>query len=190
MSPRTAHAVPAAERVDPDDRRALRAALGTFATGVTVVTVGGPVPRGMTANSFTSVSLAPPLLLVCVDNDADMHRSLQLSAGFCVSVLGTGQEDIARHFADHSRPVGTGQFDTVAHHPGRLDGAPLITGAAAHFECEKWRVHDAGDHTIFLGRIIAAAQEPARGALLFHGGRFGRPALSPREPGRAQGRAA
>ncbi|UQX05483.1 flavin reductase family protein [Streptomyces sp. RerS4] len=165
--------------MDLDDRRQLRGAFGTFATGVTIVTVGGDIPRGMTANSFTSVSLSPPLLLVCVDKDADMHRSLERSATFGVSVLGDGQEAVARHFADHSRPVGAGQFDSVDWRPGRTCDAPLITGASAHFECEKWRVYDAGDHTIFLGRLLRASRTTGAGALLFHEGRFGCPA----EPG-------
>ncbi|MEU8775842.1 flavin reductase family protein [Streptomyces sp. NPDC048606] len=176
MSPLAATTAAADRLVDLDDRRQLRGAFGTFATGVTIVTVGGDVPRGMTANSFTSVSLDPPLLLVCVDKDADMHRSLERSATFGVSILGDGQEAVARHFADHSRPVGAGQFDTVDCRPGRACDAPLITGATAHFECEKWRAHDAGDHTIFLGRLLTASRTAGTGALLFHEGRFGCPA--------------
>ncbi|MGW0392217.1 flavin reductase family protein [Streptomyces sp. NPDC003042] len=179
MSPLAAASAASAQRVDLGDRRQLRGVFGTFATGVTVVTVGGDVPRGMTANSFTSVSLTPPLLLVCVDKDADMHRSLERSATFGVSVLGDGQEAVARHFADHSRPVGAGQFDTVDWRPGRTTDAPLITAAAAHFECEKWRVHDAGDHTIFLGRLLSATRTAGSGALLFHEGRFGCPGEPP-----------
>jgi flavin reductase (DIM6/NTAB) family NADH-FMN oxidoreductase RutF len=160
--------------VDITDPHQLRGAFGAFATGVTVVTVGGASPRGMTANSFTSVSLTPPLMLVCVDKDAMMHRALERAATFAVSVLGAGQEPVARHFADRSRPAGAQQFDTVEQITGRTAGAPLIAGAVAHLECEKWRVYDGGDHTIFLGRVLTASRRPGRPGLLFHNGSFAR----------------
>lgn len=169
-------AVPSPERAGAEDPARLRRVFGTFATGVTVVTVGGSVPRGMTANSFTSVSLAPPLVLVCVGKDAVMHRALARSATFSVSVLGADQEDVARHFADRSRPAGTGQFDAVDWVAGRA-GAPLIVGATAHFECERWREYDGGDHTIYLGKVLSLKELPNQDALLFHRGRFRRLAL-------------
>ncbi|MCX5199548.1 flavin reductase family protein [Streptomyces sp. NBC_00249] len=160
------------ELVDIDDGAQLRAAFGAFPTGVTVVTVGGRAPRGMTANSYTSVSLAPPLVLISVNKDAVMHERLDAAPGFCVSVLGAGQEAVARHFADRSRPDGAGQFETVDWAPGRALDAPLITGAVAHLECEKWRVYDGGDHTLFLGKVVTAARRPGAEALLFCNGRF------------------
>ncbi|MCI0383196.1 flavin reductase family protein [Streptomyces sp. CNQ085] len=163
-------AVSPPERSRAGDPARLRRTFGAFATGVTVVTVGGDAPRGMTANSFTSVSLAPPLVLVCVGKDAVMHRTLAHSRTFSVSVLGAGQEDVARHFADRSRPMGAGQFEAF----GRLEGlacdAPLVPGAAAYFECEKWREYDGGDHTIYLGEVLREEDLPDRGALLFHRG--------------------
>ncbi|MFM9372874.1 flavin reductase family protein [Streptomyces sp. Da 82-17] len=163
---------PYAESVDLEDRKQLRGAFGSFPTGVTVVTVGGASPRGMTANSFTSVSLDPPLVLICVTREAQMHSSLETSPTFSVSVLGAGQEGVARHFASRSRPAGAGQFDTVDWVPGRETDAPLIADAVAHFECEKWASYDGGDHTVFLGRVVAAARRPDREAVLFHNGRF------------------
>jgi flavin reductase (DIM6/NTAB) family NADH-FMN oxidoreductase RutF len=150
----------------------LRRALGTFATGVTVVTVGKPAPHGMTANSFTSVSLDPPLVLVCVRRDAIMHRSLNRSSFFGVSVLAGCQEPVARHFADSRRARGAAQFDAVDWRPGRLTGVPLISGALAGFECELWRSHDGGDHTIFVGRLLSLEEQADEEALLFFGGRF------------------
>src|SRR5439155_26897640 len=123
--------------------------------GVTVVTVGGAVPHGMTANSFASVSLDPPLVLVCVDRGAVMHESLSANHCFGVSVLGAGQERVARHFADRWRPAGLAQFDGVDWVPGRLTGTPLMAGAVARFECAMWRSYDGGDHTIFLGRGLS-----------------------------------
>lgn len=154
------------------DPQSLRRAFGSFATGVTVMTVGGEVPHGMTANSFTAVSLDPPLLLVCVQRDAAMHTRLGESGCFGISVLGAGQEEVARYFADRRRPLGREEFDPVGWVPGEATGSPLIAGAAAHFECEVWRTYDGGDHTIFIGRLLSAARRPDDDVLLFLSGRF------------------
>lgn len=154
------------------DPTRLRRALGAFATGVTVVTAGGVSPRGMTANSFTSVSLDPALVLLCVRKDAGMHRALAEADTFAVSVLAAGQEDVARHFASSSRPAGARQFDAVDWLPGRAADAPLIAGAAAHFECARWRTYDGGDHTIYVARVLALDELPGCEPLVFHRGRF------------------
>ncbi|WP_256104185.1 flavin reductase family protein [Streptomyces sp. ODS05-4] len=171
MSTGTLAAAPLRDAVTGDPAR-LRRALGAFATGVTVVTVGGAAPRGMTANSFTSVSLDPALILFCVGNDAVMNGVLAEAETFAVSVLGAGQEDVARHFASRSRPPGAAQFDAVDWLPGPVAGAPLIAGAAAHFECARWRAYDGGDHTVHLGRVLALEELPGREPLVFHGGAF------------------
>jgi flavin reductase (DIM6/NTAB) family NADH-FMN oxidoreductase RutF len=157
-----------------NDAKALRRVFGTFATGVTVVTVNGANPHGMTANSFTSVSLDPPLLLVCVDREAVMHRSMQARGLFGVSVLAANQEAVARHFADKWRPLGMAQFDAVDWVTGRCTGAPLIKGALAHFECALWQAYDGGDHTIFVGRLLSFTKQPDADALVFYRGRFQR----------------
>lgn len=154
------------------DTGLLRRAFGTFATGVTVMTVGGAAPHGMTANSFTTVSLDPPLVLVCVSRTAIMHTCLANAGHFGVSVLGRDQQDVARHFADHRRPRGAAQFDAVGWRPGRITGVPLIDKCPAGFECELWRSHDAGDHTIFVGRLLSVDQHAGEGSLLFVNGRF------------------
>lgn len=159
-------------RTAAGDATRLRRAFGAFATGVTVVTAGGASPRGMTANSFTSVSLDPPLVLLCIGRDAGMYRSLAEADTFAVSVLAAGQEDVARYFASRSRPAGARQFDAVGSLPGRESAAPLIAGAAAHFECAKWRTYDGGDHVIVLGRVLALDEAPECEPLVFHGGRF------------------
>ncbi|MFB7915418.1 flavin reductase family protein [Streptomyces sp. NPDC056061] len=164
------------------EERRLRRAFGSFPTGVTVVTVGGAVPRGMTANSFTSVSLDPPLVLVCVAKEARMRGSLAAAPDFAVSVLGADQEHVARHFADRSRPPGADQFDAVDWFPGPATGAPVLTGAVAHFECRAWRSYDGGDHTLHVGRVLSWQEAPDRDTLLFHRGRLGsigRPGRSP-----------
>jgi flavin reductase len=157
---------------DVVDTRLLRRAFGSFATGVTVVTVGGAAPHGMTANSFTSVSLDPPLVLVSVDRNAIMHRIMQDSGYFAVSVLAADQEGIARHFADRRRPLGLAQFDAVDWVPGRRTGAPLVQNALVRFECELWRTYDGGDHTIFVGQLLAMDRPRENEALLFFHGRF------------------
>jgi flavin reductase (DIM6/NTAB) family NADH-FMN oxidoreductase RutF len=161
----------AAPVVDPDT---LRDAFRAYATGVAVVAVGGPRPHGMTANSFTSVSLAPPMALVCVDRDATMHGRLTATGRFAVSVLGADQEDVARHFADRRRARGTAQFDAVDWLPGMCTGAPLIAGALAWFECAVWRRYDGGDHSIVVGELLSAARPARDEALLFFGGRYHR----------------
>ncbi|MFF8962723.1 flavin reductase family protein [Streptomyces globisporus] len=138
----------------------MRRAFAEFATGVTVLTVGGPFARGMTANSFSSVSLRPPLLLVCVHNDAIMRRALDPARHFGVSVLSAGQAAVARHFADSSRPAGLQQFEAVGWSPGAATSVPLIDGALARFECEKWRAYDGGDHTILVGAVVDWSRTP------------------------------
>jgi flavin reductase (DIM6/NTAB) family NADH-FMN oxidoreductase RutF len=159
----------AAPAADPDT---LRDAFGAYATGVAVVAVGGPRPHAMTANSFTSVSLEPPRVLVCVDRDATMHGRLAATDRFAVSVLAADQEDIARHFADRRRARGTAQFDAVDWLPGMCTGAPLIGGALAWFECRVWRRYDGGDHSIVVGELLSAARPGQHDALLFFGGRY------------------
>ncbi|HEY3734438.1 MAG TPA: flavin reductase family protein [Streptosporangiaceae bacterium] len=156
------------------DAKLLRRVFGAFPTGVTVVTVGGQVPHAMTANSFTSVSLDPPLVLVCVERSAIMHESLSTEGIFGVSVLAAHQEDVARHFANRWRTLGAVQFEAVDWHPGRLTGAPLITDARARFECELWRSYDGGDHTIFIGKLLSLEWSAEHDdALLFFRGQFG-----------------
>jgi flavin reductase len=156
---------------DPADTSTLREVFGTFATGVTVLTVGGQSPHGMTANSFTTVSMDPPLVLVCVKRDAVMHDSLADAGGFAVNVLASHQEPVARYFADHSRPLGQAQFEAVEWAPGERTGAPLIGDAFAHIECDLWRTYDGGDHSIFIGRLVSLGRQ-ADDALLFFHGRF------------------
>jgi flavin reductase (DIM6/NTAB) family NADH-FMN oxidoreductase RutF len=158
---------------DVADRKALRTVLGAFATGVTVVTAeGDDAPHGMTANAFTSVSLDPPLVLICIDRDAVMHQVLSTTGHFGVSVLAGEQEAIARHFANRRRVRGAAEFDAVDCRPGPLTGVPLITDALASLECQVWRSYDGGDHTIFLGRLLSMERRDDGEVLAFFDGRF------------------
>ncbi|WP_155334437.1 flavin reductase family protein [Acrocarpospora corrugata] len=153
------------------DQKILRRAFGRFATGVTVVTVGGTAPHGMTANSFTSVSLDPPLVLICVDRSAIMHGMLPDAGSFGVNVLAADQEGLAKRFADRWRVPGLAQFENVDWFPGTLTGAPMLNASIARFECEVWRTYDGGDHSIFIGKVLSHDEE-AEEALLFFNGRF------------------
>lgn len=150
----------------------LRRVMSTFATGVTVLTVGGGNPNGMTANAFCSVSLDPPLVLCCVSRTARLHKAVSVERNFAVSVLSAEQEDTARHFADRSRPYGWAQFAPVGWAPGPHTGAPLITGALSWLECEVAEEVAAGDHSVFVGRVLEAVSGDEGSALLFHGGAF------------------
>ena len=157
----------------PDgDGRALRTVVGRFATGITVLTSPGDTPHGMTANSFSSVSLDPPLVLVCIAREALMHDTIRSNGAFAVSVLGAGQEEVARHFASRNRPAGLAQFEAVDWAPGPWTGAPLLAGALAWLECELNQVYEGGDHSIFLGRVLGLGHSAGREALLFFGGAY------------------
>jgi len=154
------------------DTGQLRRVLGLFATGITIVTSGRAEPRGMTVNSFTSVSLEPPLVLVCVKRKAAMHKAILDSGAFAVSVLSAPQERVARHFANHARPRGEREFDVVDWLPGRNTGMPIVSDTLAWLECRLTDVYAGGDHSIFLGSVVDSGHGAARGALLFFGGDF------------------
>lgn len=153
---------------DPaSDSAAFRRALGSFATGVTIVTTRGPDgPVGITANSFASVSLDPPLVLW---SPAKASRRFGFFAGaehFAIHVLGAGDRAICERF---SRAIDG--FDALEWSEGR-NGVPLIHGTAARFECRQEAAHDAGDHLIIVGRVERAVTRPAE-PLIFHAGRYG-----------------
>lgn len=148
----------------------LRRVMSRFATGVTVLTAGGGVPQGMTANAFTSVSLEPPLVLCCLSLDARLREAVAATGAFGVSLLSADQEDAARYFADRSRPDGVAQFSAYGWEPGPRTGAPLLSGSLGWLECEVERSYPGGDHVILLGRVVTALQGTGSEALLFvHG---------------------
>lgn len=151
-----------------DDTRALRQALGAFATGVTIVTARGPEgePVGFTANSFTSVSLDPPLLLVCLAHTAASYDIFCRAGSFAVNVLEVGQEDTARRFASR----GADKFGPTPWKPGH-QGAPLIDGSLARFDCAMHQRVAAGDHDILMGRVMGFSLH-AGDALVYHFGSF------------------
>lgn len=153
------------------DARTLRDALGCFATGVTVVTAldSEGQPLGLTANSFTSVSLDPPLLLVCIANSARSLEALKSSANFAVNVLHIGQQHTSNLFA---RP-GVDRFAQVDWSEGD-NGAPLLDGALVNFECSRHEIHAGGDHIILVGKVDRARFEPRKDPLLYFRGKYRR----------------
>lgn len=154
------------------EETSLRDVMSRFATGVTVLTVGGEHAHGMTANAFTSVSLDPPLVLACISHKAVMHDALSNTKRFGVSIMGAEQRDAAKYFADKRRPLGPEQFDAVDWIEGPNSGAPLLNGSLAWLECELVQWYDGGDHTIFLGQVLSSSRGAGTQALLFYGSAF------------------
>ena len=146
-----------------------RTALGCFATGVTVITVDreGEV-HGMTANAFTSVSLDPMLVLVCVDHRARTHAHLHEKKRFGINVLSESQRAISEYYArstethQHAEDAGA-RFDRTRH------GTPVLQGALAYLECRLQTAHEAGDHTIFLAAVENVVVHEGNPLLFFRG---------------------
>lgn len=139
------------------DLKELRRALGVFMTGVTVVTTldGTGAPRGFTANSFTSVSLDPPLVLFCVAKAAATAAVFAAAPAFAVNILAEDQREISGLFASKVAD----RFDRVDWRPGGT-GSPILCGAAAWLDCRRHDVVDAGDHLVVIGRIVAFDHGP------------------------------
>ncbi|WP_285480931.1 flavin reductase family protein [Amycolatopsis sp. NBRC 101858] len=146
--------------------------MAQFATGVTVLTAGGEDAHGMTANAFSSVSLEPPMVLCCVSKAARMHTAIVTAGSFGVNILAADQQDTSKYFADWRRPDGMAQFEAVGYTPGSRTGAPLLHGALAWLECELAQVVAGGDHSIFLGRVVATSRGTGEDALVFYSGSY------------------
>ena len=147
------------------DPRELRAALGAFATGVTVVsTRHDGADHGMTANAFMSVSLDPPLIAVSIDRRAKMLAKISAAGRYAVSVLAEDMEGVAAHFAGRPTPGAPVVFEDYS-------GLPAVGGAAAHFAARLHSAVAAGDHVLFIGEVEAFRRREAR-PLLFHAGGF------------------
>lgn len=163
--------VPAATR-RLSEQAGLREVMSAFATGITVITAGGQDAHGMTANAVTSVSLEPPMVLCCVSRAARMHPTIIAADSFAISILAAEQSEVSRYFADWRRASGWAQFDEVDWTAGPMTGAPLINGALAWLECKLHRAIDGGDHSIFLGDVVASSRGRAQDALVFYGGGY------------------
>jgi len=145
-----------------------RKALGAFMTGVTVVTTmsSDGTPRGITANSFTSVSLQPPLILVCLAHSAASHHVFTATEAFAVSILNKEQRAISAKFASSrsDKFVGTEWHRAIT-------GSPIIQSSGAWLDCVKHDAIDAGDHTILIGRVVGFGHRPSM-PLGYFGGQY------------------
>jgi flavin reductase (DIM6/NTAB) family NADH-FMN oxidoreductase RutF len=152
----------------PFDPRDFRSALGCFPTGVTVVTTktADGVPIGLTCNSFSSVSLAPALVLWSLSLRSPNLSNFLQAPHFAINVLAAEQRDISQRFAQSI----SNKFEGVRHSPGAL-GMPLIADAAAHLECRNETRYYSGDHVIFIGHVLHYAYRPCE-PLVFCGGRY------------------
>jgi len=153
------------------DSKTLRNLFGQFATGVTVIGShnGEGDKFGLTVNSFSSVSLDPPLVMFCIIRNSGSLEPIQQSESFSVSILAADQENISNTMA---KKGGSEKFDDVATFTAET-GAPVITGNIGWLDCKLWKLHDGGDHLIVVGEVVAG--EIGEGEpLLFAGGRYAR----------------
>jgi 4-hydroxyphenylacetate 3-hydroxylase, reductase component len=159
------------------DTRAFRQAMGCFPTGVAVVTAThtGAHAIGITVNSFTSVSLDPPLVLWCLDRKSDRFGTFAAAQSYTISVLGTAHEAVSARLAKQ----GAHSLDGIELLKTRL-GPPALADALAVFECTSSAIHDGGDHAILVGEVVRFAKREAGAPLVFFQGRYG--ALAGTEP--------
>ena len=142
--------------MDDEERGRLRALMGRFATGVTVVAARyGPLMAGMTANAIATISIDPPILMASIARKAETHNAIFGSHAFSVSVLADDQQALAECFAQPTTATKLTRFCDAAWHEAET-GSPILEGALAYFDCRLTEHHDGGDHTIFLGEIVAA----------------------------------
>jgi flavin reductase (DIM6/NTAB) family NADH-FMN oxidoreductase RutF len=152
------------------DPATFRSVLGRFASGVTVVTVRDSqhYDHGMTVSAFCSLSLEPPLVLICIEKSASLHAVIangETASQFAVNILESKQEEMARRFAEEHPD----RFDGVGFTRGTT-GAPIIDDCLAVIECEVQSRHPAGDHTIVIGAVIASATSEGSPLLYYRGG--------------------
>jgi flavin reductase len=156
------------------DAVAFRSVLGRFATGVGVMTTSRDgIPHAMTVNAFTSVSLAPPLVLVCVERATVMAEEVTKAEAFAVSFLGADAAALSTRFSDPARAMGHEQFAGVATRP-EVTGAPVLEGGLGWLDCRLWDTHDGGDHLIVVGEVVALDVGPEDEPLLYYRSRYGR----------------
>jgi flavin reductase (DIM6/NTAB) family NADH-FMN oxidoreductase RutF len=160
--------------VDDDERARIRALFGRFATGVTVVAARhGPLLAGMTANAIASISVDPPVLMASVARKAETHRAIIGSHAFAVSVLADDQLALAECFALPTTGSKLTRFCDAPWHESET-GSPILEGALAYYDCRLTVHHDAGDHTIFLGEVVAAGYREDAAPLLWYGSDYRR----------------
>jgi flavin reductase len=145
----------------PGSADALRHVMGHFASGVAIATaLHHGIKHAMTATAVCSVSLEPPLVLVCVSKSSRFHAAVTKARCWCLSLLTVDQEGLARHFSNRGRDL-LSQFDRISHTPSPLSGTPLIDGALGWLECTTYGMYDGGDHTIVVGQLARASGLPS-----------------------------
>ncbi len=151
------------------DAREFRNALGCFATGIAVVTSmkEGGVPLGITVNSFSSVSLEPPLILFSLGHTGNHCQEFKESGKFAVNILSATQKDLCDRFASPQPD----RFTGIDYDPGE-NGSPVFGNSLAVIECETWKAVEAGDHLIFICQVTNVVTHDEKTALLFHKGTF------------------
>jgi flavin reductase (DIM6/NTAB) family NADH-FMN oxidoreductase RutF len=148
------------------DPLTLRRALSNRVTGVAVVTTRTDEGlRGITVSSFTSVSLEPPLVLVCIDHASQSHDWIAEAGMFAINILSDRQEMLAERFASRA-PLVDERFEDVPHQFA-VTGAPILDGCLAWLDCHLWARYDGGDHTVFVGQVKAAGVGPAHPPLIY-----------------------
>jgi flavin reductase (DIM6/NTAB) family NADH-FMN oxidoreductase RutF len=151
---------------------AFRSTLAQWASGVTVVTTQAEDVRiGLTVSSFSSVSLTPPLILVCIGKRSKSHQAYTESTGFAVNILTETQIELAKQFAGMIPDI-EDRFSGVETSTAKT-GAPILPGVLAWLDCKTYQVVDAGDHSLLLGEVIAAHIEPDQAPLLYLNRRWG-----------------
>jgi flavin reductase (DIM6/NTAB) family NADH-FMN oxidoreductase RutF len=167
--------------VDEAERRRLRGLMGRFATGVSVIAARhGPLLSGMTANAIASISVDPPIMLASIATKAETHAAIVGSHAFAISVLADDQQGLAECFALPTTAGKLTRFCDAAWHEAET-GSPILEGAIAYFDCRLADRHRGGDHTIFLGEIVAAGYREDAAPLLWFGSAYRR--LAPAEEG-------
>ena len=163
--------------VVPPDPQRMRSVLGHFASGVTVITAhDGTWPLGFTCQSFSSLSLDPPLVTFCPARSSTTWPRVREVGRFCVNVLAESHAGLSGQFARS----GTDKFAGVSWRPSS-QGSPVLDGVVAWIDCELWAEYDGGDHTIVAAAVHDLGEDPALTPLVFHRGGYGlaRPVLSP-----------
>ncbi len=164
-----AHTPPIKARTPSFSTREFRASLGMFATGVTIVTARTASGEllGLTANSFNSVSLSPPLVLWSLSQAASSMAALSKGSHYAINILASDQKELAERFASKQG----NRWQGVAFTDG-VSGAPLLSGAVASFECFNRSRYEEGDHVIFVGEVERCSHTGGAAPLLYHGGKF------------------
>ena len=149
------------------DQDSFRAVLGRFASGVTVVTALNQSghDEGMTVNAFCSLSLDPPLILICVDRAASMYESLDKAPGFIVNILSERQEPLARRFSGPD----PNRFDGIGYARG-MNGVAILDDVLGYLECRRVASHPGGDHCVYIGEVEFAQSREGRPLLYYRGG--------------------